>query len=207
MGLKIETFPCVEPLVGQSHWWGAPDLPEDVPYPTVTLCDEHGEEYGEPLTFICQIRCSDLAALDPEGLLPHEGMLWFFAPLDYFLGETDSPLDWHIPPVVLYRPATEGLSPYDLHWEDTGESVFRPAEKISFMATDDIEGDGHALLSVPYQDEVKDAHPDKIALLQIDEDERYGLRFYDCGMYYILISREDLRARRWDKVRGELFFY
>lgn len=205
--VRIETFPCGESLVGQSHWWGAPDLPEDVPYPSVTVCDDNGEEYEEPLTFLCQIRCSDIAALDSEGLLPHEGMLWFFAPLDYFLGETGSPLDYHIPPVVLYRPSLEGLVPYDLHWEETGESVFRPAEKIVFSQSGGLQGDGHGLLSIPYQDEVGDAHPGEIALLQVDEDERWGLRFYDCGMYYIMISPEDLRRGSWGKAHGELFFY
>ncbi len=205
--IRIETFPCSESLVGLSHWWGAPDLPEDMPYPCVTVCDDDGEEYEESLTFVCQIRCSDIAALDPEGMLPHKGMLWFFAPLDYFLGETDSPLDYHIPPVVLYSPSADGLQPYDLHWEETGESVFRPAESISFSESGVAEGDGHALLAVPLQDEVRNARPGAFALLQIDEDERWGLRFYDCGMYYIMISPEDLKTRRWNKVEGELFFY
>ncbi len=203
--IRIETFQCVETLVAQSHWWGAPDLPDNIPYPSVTVNDESGEEYEEPLTFVCQIRCSDIATLDPDGLLPHKGMLYFFAPLDYFLGESESPLDYHIPPVVLYSPSLEGLKPYDLHWEDTGESVFRPAERIEFSEME--EGDGHALLAVPFQDEVRDARPGEMALLQIDEDERWGLRFYDCGMYYIMISPNDLKERKWHKVTGELFYY
>ena len=31
--ISIITNPTTENLVGRSHWWGAPDLPEDVPYP------------------------------------------------------------------------------------------------------------------------------------------------------------------------------
>ena len=72
-------------LFGQSKWWGFPDLPEELDWPSVPVNDD-GDEYDDPLTFICQIRCEELAPLDPEGLLPHTGMLWFFASLDYFLG-------------------------------------------------------------------------------------------------------------------------
>lgn len=97
--ISIITNPTTENLVGRSHWWGAPDLPEDVPYPYVMVDDtqvvmgsngmpkrdihgnviiEHGEDYPEPLTFICQIRMEDVAPFDKEGLLPRKGMLYFF---------------------------------------------------------------------------------------------------------------------------------
>ena len=64
-------------------------MPEDLEYPEVPVRDEYVDEdgkdavdeYDDPLTFICQIRCSDLAALDPKGLLPHEGLLYFFGAL------------------------------------------------------------------------------------------------------------------------------
>ncbi|HIZ87212.1 MAG TPA: DUF1963 domain-containing protein [Candidatus Coprenecus pullistercoris] len=69
----------------RSHWWGAPDLPEGMAYPCIEVEDKDGGTYFEPLTFVCQIRCSDIAKLDPKGLLPHRGLLYFFAPIDYFL--------------------------------------------------------------------------------------------------------------------------
>ncbi len=205
MAINITTHPTEENLIGKSHWWGAPDMPEDMPFPYVTINDGE-EEYDEPLTFICQIRLADIAVLDKKGLLPHKGMLYFFAPIDYFLGE-DSPLDYHTPPVILYTEQETGLAPYDLHWEDTGESVFSPAEAITFSEMEGEEGDGHILLGKPYQDEIADANPGCISLLQIDEDDRWGLRFFDCGMYYFLMPEKDLKARRWDKVTGELFTY
>ena len=40
-----------------------------------------------------------------------------------------------------------------------------------------------------------------MSLLQIDEDERWHLRFYDCGMINFIILKEDLAAKRFDKVR------
>lgn len=91
MAIEITTRQTGLCMTGRSHWWGAPDLPEDVPYPCVEVM-EGNESYYEPLTFVCQIRCKDIASLDPENLLPHSGMLYFFAPIDYFLGEYDSPL-------------------------------------------------------------------------------------------------------------------
>ena len=206
MAIKLLTQPSARPLVGKSHWWGAPDLPEGVPYPTVEVSDGD-ETYAEPLTFLCQIRCDELTPFDIDHLLPQEGMLWFFAPLDYFLGETDSPLDYHMPPRVIYSRQTEGLQPYDLHWEDTGISIFRPAEKIIFTVAEQSSGDGLMMLCTPYQDEVQSQHSGDICLLQVDENDRWGLRFYDCGMYYIFIPARNLSCRHFDKATGELFYY
>ena len=84
MAIRINTRVTDGNLKGLSHWWGAPDLPEGMAYPCINVKDEDGGTYPEPLTFVCQIRCADIAELDPEGLLPHRGMLYFFAPIDYF---------------------------------------------------------------------------------------------------------------------------
>ncbi len=206
MAIAFITKETAENLTGKTHWWGAPDLPKDIPYPCVTLQDEDGK-YEEPLTFLCQIRLKDIAEHDRNNMLPHKGMLYIFAPLDYFLGDYDSPLEYHFDPMVIYSEQEEGLEPYDLHWEDTGESVFRPAEEMVFEWTEEYTGFGHRLLSAPYQEEIAEAHPDSIALLQLDEEDKWNMRFYDCGMYYILISAEALKNRQWDKVKGDLFFY
>ena len=206
MAITITTQPTRQDLTGKSHWWGAPDLPAHIPYPCIKV--NKGEDaYDEPLTFICQIRCKDIAALDKENLLPHTGMLYFFAPIDYFLGEYDSPLDYHDRPIVVHCTQEEDLQPYELHWEDTGESIFRPAEAITFTPRESCRGDGHILLGKPYQEEITDAHPQCISLLQIDEDDRWGLRFHDCGMYYFLIKPTDLKTCRWSNVEGDLYFY
>lgn len=206
MAIKIHTFESKDPLVGRSHWWGAPDLPPDMPYPYVELEDG----YPEPLTFICQIRLEELADSDPENVLPHKGMLYFFAPIDYYLGELDSPLDYHTPPVVLYRPdieQCEPLSPYVLCWEDSNESIFRPSLGISFERVCDTPHDGNLLLANPLQDEIREAHPGEICLLQIDENDDWGLRFYDCGSYYIYTNAEALQRQDFSEVKGDLFFY
>ena len=175
MAIKITTRITDKDLTGRSHWWGAPDMPEGMAYPCIEVEDEDGGRYPEPLTFVCQIRCADIAGLDPEGLLPHSGMLYFFAPIDYFLGDDSSPLDYHDSPAVIYTEREDGLVPYELCWEG--------------------------------MDEIRQAHPGCLALLQIDEEDRWGLRFYDCGMYYFLIRPGDLRARRWERAEGDLYFY
>ena len=182
-------------------------MPEGMAYPCIEVEDGDGGTYPEPLTFVCQIRCRDIADLDMEGLLPHRGMLYFFAPMDYFLGDDSSPLDYHDSPAVLYTEREEGLVPYELCWEGTDESVFRPAEELIFTTADSPRGDGHILLGEPYQDEIRQAHPGCLSLLQIDEDDRWDLRFYDCGMYYFLIRPGDLRSRRWERAEGDLYFY
>jgi len=207
MAIRIETRPTDQPLTGMSHWWGAPDLPADTPYPYVTVGEGTDDEYEEPLTFVCQIRCEDIASLDPDGLLPHKGMLYFFAPFDYFLGELESPLDQYTPPVVLYHPQTEGLVPYDICWEGTTDSIFRPAEAISFSIADKASGDGCLMLGKPYQDEVLQEHQQDVCLLQVDEDDRWGLRFFDCGMYYFFMPAKALRQQQWTQATGELFYY
>ena len=99
-------------LFCSSKWWGDPDLPRNMGYPMISV-EEDGESYRYPLTFICQIDCEDLAPLDPDGLLPHQGMLYFFAALDEYAGY-DSPVH-------------NGPGPWD-----KGMAVVRYAPEINF---------------------------------------------------------------------------
>ena len=78
---------------------------------------------------------------------------------------------------------------------------------MSFEAMDEEVGDGLILLGQALQDEVREQHPGKISLLQIDEDDRWGLRFYDCGMYYFMMKPEDIRKGLWQNCCGELYYY
>lgn len=204
--IGINTQPSEDGLYAQSKWWGFPDLPDNLDWPTVETTDE-GETFEDPLTFICQIRCSDIAELDPEGLLPHEGMLYFFAALDYFLGDLDA---WTAPGMgewpaecfrVLYSPTCEGLNTHTVFYdEEETEPAALPPEKIVFG------GDGFTwLLGEPYMEETREALLGFINLLQIDENDDWGLRFFDSGMLNFFISPEDLAARRFDRVRAWLY--
>ena len=218
-------------MFGQSKWWGFPDMPEDLEYPEVPVREEYVDdagrdavdEYDDPLTFICQIRCSDLAAVDPEGLLPHEGMLYFFAALDYFLGNLDAVVspglgEWEAPCFkVLWAPSCENLHTHSILYEDGTEACL-PTVPIAFGNGSDgvsggasgscgtdgsclVAGDGFQLLGRPFYDEVVQEMPGMINLLQIDENDDWNLRFFDCGMLNFLIAPADLAARRWSAVR------
>ncbi len=233
MAIQIKFGSAGGSLFGQSKWWGFPDMPEDLEYPEVPVREEYVDddghdavdEYDDPLTFICQIRCSDLAAVDPEGLLPHEGMLYFFAALDYFLGNLDAAVspglgEWEAPCFkVLWAPSCENLHTHSILYEDGTEACL-PAVPMAFscgVAGGSCEagggssgsaggfcgaaGDGFQLLGRPFYDEVVQEMPGMINLLQIDENDDWNLRFFDCGMLNFLITPADLAARRWSAVR------
>ena len=209
--IRIETHPADNPLFGQSKWWGEPDMPEELDYPEVMVTDEGGETYPDPLTFVCQIRCEDLAALDPDALLPHTGMLYFFAALDYFLGDIDTPAypelgEWQTKYFrVLYAPSCKKLHTHKIIAAD-GSPATLPAEALSFSECREA-GDGLRLLGAPYLEEVRTDMPGMLSLLQVDEDDRWQLRFHDCGMLNFLIAPKHLRERNWDKVRCYLFSF
>lgn len=205
--ISIQTQPAEGDLFGQSKWWGFPDLPEELDWPSVPVNDD-GDVYDDPLTFICQIRCEELAPFDPEGLLPHTGMLWFFASLDYFLGNLDAVCpgmgEWEYPYFrVLYSDDLDSLHEHTLLYDDGSPAVL-PAEAIRFSRVS-RDGDSYTrLLGQPFFEEVSGELPGLLSLLQLDEDDRWGLRFFDSGMLNFMISPEDLSARRFSAVRAWL---
>ena len=188
-------------LFGRSKWWGFPDMPEELEYPEVPV-NVDGEMYYDPLTFVCQIRCADLAPYDPEGLLPHEGMLYFFAALDYFLGNLDADVapgmgEWNPQHFrVLYSPTCENLHTHSIVYED-GSPACLPAEEILFGGEESYT----RLLGKPYFEEVREAMPGMVSLLQIDENDDWGLRFFDSGMLNFLISKKNLASCKWQEAR------
>ena len=170
-------------LFGQSKWWGAPDLPEDWDYPE--MLDENGDPI--PLIFLCQIKCADLVNYDKENRLPHKGMLYFFAAVEDYLEDYDFGLscpvlnhygEWSKQAFkVLYSPTTDNLSTLEVSWDD--ESIHLPEEAITFS----LEGDEEFyLLGYPEDPEVTEQCPSYINLLQVGEEDRWSLRFFDCGL-------------------------
>ena len=89
MAIKLNLAKTDRVLFCGSKWWGDPDMPENMQYPTIEVTED-GETFDYPLTFICQINCEDLIPYDPKGFLPHEGMLYFFGAIDEWIGY-DSP--------------------------------------------------------------------------------------------------------------------
>ena len=183
MAIKINIQPTAENLAGKSHWWGFPDLPEACEWP----CNED----GDLLTFICQISLEDISELDSENRLPHKGMLWFFAELDYFLGDLDAPCggtgEWEPGTFkVLYSEECSDLLTHEYYWED-GEPAVLEAEEMTFEATSETDF-GFKLLGMPAMTEgYENENEGLISLLQLDEEERWELRFFDCGIVNFMI--------------------
>ena len=121
-----------------SKLWGCADLPHGCRYPEVEWVNEDGMTCADPMTFVCQIRLQDIAAYDSENLLPHTGMLYFFADIDYFLGnlEADSPGmgQGQVPRSVCSRNRAPGYAQdsvrgRDCLWTARPRTVFRPLRR------------------------------------------------------------------------------
>ena len=183
MAIKINIQPTAEDLAGKSHWWGFPDLPEACEWP----CNED----GDLLTFICQISLEDISELDSDNRLPHKGMIWFFADLDYYLGDHDAPCggtgEWESGTFkVIYSEDNSGLLTHEYYWED-GDPAVLPAEEMTFEAASETDF-GFKLLGMPAMTEgYENENEGLMSLLQMDEEERWGLRFFDCGTVNFMV--------------------
>lgn len=192
-----------------SKWFGDPDMPENMQYPTVEVTEE-GETYDYPLTFICQINCEDIAPYDKEGRLPHEGMLYFFAALDEWLGyesATHNGLgEWPKGEFVVKYAKSINFETFQscILVDDEDQPLTDPELEIVFSECDDA-ADGIKLLGVPFFEEVRQQYPDMINLLQLDENDEIGLRFYDGGNLNLLMKESDLKFGNWK--RGKAFLH
>lgn len=191
-----------------SKWFGDPDMPENMQYPTVEVTEE-GETYDYPLTFICQINCEDIAPYDKEGRLPHEGMLYFFAALDEWLGyesATHNGLgEWPKGEFVVKYTKSINFETFQscILVDDEDQPLTDPELEIVFSECDDT-ADGIKLLGVPFFEDVRQQYPDMINLLQLDENDEIGLRFYDGGNLNLLMKESDLKFGNWKRGRAFL---
>lgn len=210
MAIRIKTHRTSEDLYGKSHWWGFPDLPEGIEYPLYGNGNNDNADDGleDTLTFICQIRLEELAPFDKESRLPHKGMLYFFASLDYFLGDFEAYPEnlgfWNSEAFkVIYSPAIENLHTHRVIWED-GSNACKAPEAMVFSETPD-NSDGHKLLGIPFYEEIVQEAPGYISLMQIDEDDSWELHLHDMGNLNFLISTAELAARDFSRVK--LYFH
>ena len=167
-----------------SHWWGFAAMPESMVYPS------NGED--NPLTLVCQFHLGT-------------GMVYVLADLDYFFGDIDAESghlgEWE-PSFykVLYSPTRENLHEHEIHYEDGTSAVPEPKP---------IDEGESLVLSKPttWTDELAQDYPGYKVLVQLEEDDDIGLRFYDCGTLFFLIKPEDLKARNFDNVKCVLYSY
>ena len=203
MAISINVRKSERILFCGSKWWGDPDMPENMEYPTIQV-EEDGESFDYPLTFVCQINCEDIAPFDPEGQLPHEGMLYFFAALDEWLGYesmTHNGLgEWPKGHFVVKYAKSINFETFRscILVDDEDNSLTDPELEIVFSECAD-NAPGHKLLGVPYFEEVRNENPEMLNLLQIDDDEEIGIRLYDCGNINLLMKASDLKFGNWKK--------
>ena len=205
MAIKINLEQTETNLFCSSKWWGDPDLPADMEYPTAPAEDEEGC-FDYPLTFLCQIDCEDIAPFDPEGRLPHQGMFYVFAGLDEYLG-FDSPWhnglgQWERKQVVVKYTKAINMETFRsaILVDDEDQPLTQPALKMTFEACPD-DAPFTRLLGTPFFQGVLQELPDHMNFLQIDSDTA-GLRFYDEGMLNLLYKNADLAAGKWKLVKG-----
>ena len=201
MAIKLTLNQTERVLFCGSKWWGDPDMPENMQYPTIEVTED-GETYDYPLTFICQINCEDIASLDPEGRLPHEGMLYFFAALDKWLGY-DSPTkndvgEWSKGHFVVKYAKTINFETFQscMLVDDEDQALTEREMEIVFSECADDEK-CIKLLGTPSSAEVSGKYPDLINFLQIVRDENLPLEFD--GELNLMIKPSDLGYGNWKK--------
>lgn len=209
MAIKLSVKKTSSSLFCCSKWWGNPDLPPQMEYPVMKYENEEGEQEEYPLTFVCQIDCADIAPYDAEGKLPHEGMLYFFAAIDDYVGY-ESPLQTHLGKwdkqlAVVKYSKTVNMETFNscILVDDEDNELAEPEMAIEFSACED-NADGHKLLGVPFFGDVTEQNPDCESLLQIDEDDDLGIRFYDSGIFNFMIKGSDLGFGNWKRAFGYL---
>ena len=208
MAISIKAKKSERILFCASKWWGDPDMPENMEYPTIQVEDE-GETFDYPLTFVCQINCEDLIPLDLEAQLPHEGMLYFFAAMDKWLGY-ESPTDngtgeWSKGHFVVKYAKTINFETFRscILVDDEDQSLTEPELEIQF-AECEPEAQGHKLLGLPFYEDIRNGYPEMINLLQISNDEELGIRLSDSGNINLMIKPSDLKFGNWKKVTAYL---
>lgn len=201
MAIKLSLQPTERILFCGSKWWGDPDMPQNMEYPSIEVTED-GQTYDYPLTFICQINCEDIAAFDTEGKLPHEGMLYFFAALDKWLGY-DSPTqngngEWSKGHFVVKYAKTVNFETFQscMMVDDEGEALTEHEMEIVFSECDDNEK-CIKLLGAASSDDVSSKYEGLVNLLQIVRDTNLDVEFK--GELNLMIKPSDLHYGNWKK--------
>lgn len=208
MAIKFNLKKTERILFCGSKWWGDPDMPENMQYPTVSATED-GETFDYPLTFICQINCEDIAPFDTENRLPHEGMLYFFAAIDKWLGY-ESPTsndkgEWTKGHFVVKYAKSINFETFQscMMVGEEGESLTEPELEICFEQCED-DAEGIKLLGCSSNTSVKDKYPEMLNLLQLDNEKALDLNFGEGSVLNLLIKESDLKFGNWKRALAHL---
>ena len=206
MAIKLTLNHTERVLFCGSKWWGDPDMPENMQYPTIEVTEE-GETYDYPLTFVCQINCEDIAALDKENLLPHEGMLYFFAAIDKWTGY-DSPTqndlgEWSKGHFVVKYAKNINFETFQscMLVDDDDQNLTEREMEIVFSECADDEK-CIKMLGRPSSEAISEKYPELLNFLQIVRSENLDLEFD--GELNLMIKPSDLGYGNWKKVLAHL---
>ena len=191
--------------VGATKLGGRPDLPPGTAWPA---------HEARPLAFLAQIRLADVAPFDDGGMLPRDGLLSFFfdflydpvgslawavlhAPEEAPLVRTELPEGvpdrWRAPAVAVVPEADATLHPRAPGFLDHAE------EDRYYRLYYDGFDPGHRMLGHAFLIQNTPEPGAQILLLQLDFDDQVAFP-HEIGLLYYLISEQDLRARRFDRV-------
>ena len=201
MAIKLTLERTDRVLFCGSKWWGDPDMPEGMTYPTVQVTED-GETYDYPLTFICQINCEDIASLDKENKLPHEGMLYFFAAIDDYIGY-ESPVqnpdgEWPKGRAVVKYAKNINFETFQtcMLVGDEDEQLTEPELEIVFSECNDNE-EGIKMLCCDMD------HPENEILLKLVTDTVSGLDIRNKSIS-ITMKDSDLKFGNWKRAKAIL---
>lgn len=201
MAIKLELKKTERILFCGSKWWGDPDMPENMQYPTMEVTED-GEKYDYPLTFICQINCEDIASLDKENKLPHEGMLYFFAAIDDYIGY-ESPVqnpdgEWPKGRAVVKYAKNINFETFQtcMLVGDEDEQLTEPELEIVFSECNDNE-EGIKMLCCDMD------HPENEILLKLVTDTVSGLDIRNKSIS-ITMKDSDLKFGNWKRAKAVL---
>lgn len=209
MAIRLEMNRTERILFCASKWWGDPDMPENMQYPTIEVTDEDGEKMDFPLTFICQINCEDIAPFDPDGRLPHEGMLYFFGAVDEYTGYesmTEEVIgEWPKGRFVVKYAKAINFETFQscILVDDDDRSLTEPELEIRFSACED-DASGIKLLGKPSAQDVRNGYEDMLNLLQLESDGTAGLDFQNKNGMNVMMTESDMKFGNWKRTRTVL---
>ena len=198
--IRLKTSYVDEKLpVGASKLFGAPDIYDGFEWPTIEV---DGEEYD--LSFVGQINLAEATKFDKDGILPKNGMLYFFYDLDEM---PHDPSDANACRVI-YHERDDDLHAISYVDEDGEDLSFREMKvefqlvEAGFLADD---SETHLLLGEPSIDngfwyECIDGWQ---MLFQLDsmETDDICINFTDEGFLCFYIDKDKLKARDFSDVR------
>ena len=206
MAIKLTLKHSERVLFCGSKWWGDPDMPENMQYPTIEVTED-GETFDYPLTFVCQINCEDIIPFDPEGLLPHEGMLYFFAALDKWIGY-DSPTEndfgeWPKGHFVIKYAKSINFETFQscMLVDDDDQTLTEHEMEICFEECSDDEK-CIKLLGIPSSDNIASEYSEHLNLLQIVRASELDVDFE--GELNLMMKPSDLHYGNWKKTVAHL---